>query len=167
MTMGAPRKMSLLPVFIARPERTAQLREELSELERASRADPGCLVYTVFRDADFPDRFVLVEEWTDEAALDAHNAQPHVRRFVESASELLAQPFVVTRLEPVTAPGSAPAGSQRRSCVDEAGAPIRVPGGASTRGVSDLDQDRRRVLRERTGDGGCAVPDTSDVETGR
>lgn len=94
--------LSLLPVFVARPERTAQLLEQLVELERASRADPGCLVYRVFRDADRPDRFVLVEEWSDQAALDAHNAQPHVRRFVASASELLVEPFVVTRLEPVT-----------------------------------------------------------------
>ena len=100
--MGARSTISLLPVFIARPDRNAQLLKELIELERASRADPGCLDYTVFRDADRPDRFVLVEEWSDQAALDEHNAQPHVGRFVASASELLVEPFVVTRLEPVT-----------------------------------------------------------------
>lgn len=98
---GPRRTRSLLPAFIARPERREQLIEQLVELERASRADPGCLVYRVFSDAERPDRFVLVEEWSDQEALDLHNAQPHVLRFAASSIELLAEPFAVTRLEPV------------------------------------------------------------------
>lgn len=98
---GTASTVSLLPVFIARPERAAELLERLVELERASRADPGCIVYRVFRDEDRADRFVLVEEWSDEEALAAHNAQLHVREFVAAVGDLLAEPFGVTRLEPV------------------------------------------------------------------
>ena len=93
--------VSLLPTFVAKPERRAELLEQLIALEHASRADAGCIAYRLFEDADRADRFVLVEEWSDQAALDAHNAQPHVGRFVAAAPELLVEPFVVTRLAPV------------------------------------------------------------------
>lgn len=93
--------LSLLPVFVAKPEHTAELLERLRALEEASRADPGCIAYRVFRDEDRADRFVLVEEWSDEDALAAHNAQPHVTEFVAAVRDLLVQPFGVTRLVPV------------------------------------------------------------------
>jgi quinol monooxygenase YgiN len=93
--------VSLLPVFVAKPERRAELLEQLITLEHASRADAGCIAYRVFEDTDRANRFMLVEEWTDQAALDAHNAQPHVARFLAAAPELLVEPFVVTRLAPV------------------------------------------------------------------
>jgi quinol monooxygenase YgiN len=44
---------------------------------------------------------VLIEEWSDAGALEAHNAQPHVARFVSESRDLLVEPFVVTRLAPV------------------------------------------------------------------
>jgi quinol monooxygenase YgiN len=94
--------LSLLPVFVAKPGHSAELLERLTALERASRADPGCIAYRVFRDEERAERFVLVEEWTDQAALDAHNAQPHVTRFVAAVDDLLVEPFSVTRLAPAT-----------------------------------------------------------------
>lgn len=94
--------LSLLPVFVGKPGRGAELLERLVALESASQADPGCIAYRVFRDVDRADRFVLVEEWTDRAALEAHNAQPHVTQFVEAVRDLLIEPFTVARLAPVT-----------------------------------------------------------------
>jgi quinol monooxygenase YgiN len=98
---GTP-TLSLLPVFVAKPEHSAELLERLVALEQASRADPGCIAYRVFRDEDRLDRFVLVEEWSDQEALEAHNAQPHVTRFVAAVGDLLVEPFEVTRLARVT-----------------------------------------------------------------
>lgn len=94
--------LSLLPVFVAKRERATDLLEQLVALEQASRAEPGCIAYRVFRDMDQADRFVLVEEWSDRAALEAHNMQPHVTRFVAAVGDLLLEPFVVGRLAPVT-----------------------------------------------------------------
>jgi quinol monooxygenase YgiN len=94
--------LSLLPVFVAKPEHSTELLEQLKVLQRASRADPGCIAYRVFRDMDQADRFVLVEEWSDHAALEAHNAQPHVVRFVAAVGDLLVEPFEVRRLAPVS-----------------------------------------------------------------
>lgn len=91
----------LMPVFVAKPDRVAELHRALLVLQTASRADEGCLDYTVFADLDDQTRFVLYEEWTSSAALATHNEQSHVLDFVASADELLAHPFQVARLRSI------------------------------------------------------------------
>jgi quinol monooxygenase YgiN len=41
---------------------------------RASRAEPGCLEYTMSADPLEPSRVVLFERWADQASLDTHMA---------------------------------------------------------------------------------------------
>ena len=57
-----------------------------SELANAYRArclgvmqEPGCEQYEVFQSVLDPDRFTLLERWTDQAALDAHAKRNQTR----------------------------------------------------------------------------------------
>ena len=43
----------------------------------ASRAEPGCLQFTVLRSAEDPDSFLLYERYVSREAVDAHRASPH------------------------------------------------------------------------------------------
>jgi quinol monooxygenase YgiN len=61
-----------------------------SQVIRLTRAEPGCLSYDLLRDADFPDRFVAYECWSDLAALQNHLATPHFAAVGESLAGLLA-----------------------------------------------------------------------------
>ena len=51
-------------------------REEVRELMRATQArvreQPGCLSYTFAETLDDPGRFVIVQQWRDQKALDGH-----------------------------------------------------------------------------------------------
>lgn len=49
----------------------------------ATVAEPGCRAFTVNRSQDDGDRFVLYEQYDDEAAFEAHRASPHFRRYIE------------------------------------------------------------------------------------
>lgn len=62
------------------------------EMCRASRSDEGCRGYRVYEDAEQPGRFVFVEEWQDEGALQAHFGQPHTGRFMAELPGLLGEP---------------------------------------------------------------------------
>ena len=45
---------------------------------RASRGDDGCTGYRVYEDLEQPGRYVFIEEWRDDEALQAHFAPaPH------------------------------------------------------------------------------------------
>ncbi|MBE2257733.1 MAG: antibiotic biosynthesis monooxygenase [Candidatus Accumulibacter sp.] len=69
----------------------------LRELCGPSRQEGGCLGYEVFHNQDDAREFVTVEQWTDQAAADAHLATPHVAEAVRLASALLAQPPLIHR----------------------------------------------------------------------
>lgn len=59
---------------------------------RRSRTEPGCLLHSVHRDVEDPNRLVFVEHWADRASLDAHFAVPASGGFVTALSELATAP---------------------------------------------------------------------------
>lgn len=95
-----------MPVFIAKEGHEATLREALGELESASRQDAGCLEYTVFSEDQRPGAFVLFEGWATREDLKSHNEKDHVREFVKGVESLLAAPFSVTPITPLTGASS-------------------------------------------------------------
>lgn len=48
----------------------------------ATRAEPGNVDYRFSTDLDEPGRLNVVEQWEDEAALDAHMASAHMAEFM-------------------------------------------------------------------------------------
>lgn len=49
-----------------------EIRELLAEQGRLSREEPGCERFEVYHSQSDPNTFLLVERWTDQAALDEH-----------------------------------------------------------------------------------------------
>lgn len=81
----------------ARAGSTAALGSVLLDLCAPSRDEAGCLSYELFHNQDDPLEFVTLEEWTDQAAADAHLQSPHVAAATALAGELLAQPPLIHR----------------------------------------------------------------------
>jgi quinol monooxygenase YgiN len=83
-------------VVVGRVQSDPQHREECvrvgQEVARASRAETGCLAYAVYEDTEDPNRFVFVEEWADQDALDAHFKTDHVAAFMSAIMPTLAAP---------------------------------------------------------------------------
>ncbi len=67
---------------------TGQVRFAAGEIERltpafrmniaATRAEPGCARYAYAVDVDDPNLLHVVEEWSDEEAVNAHMNTPHM-----------------------------------------------------------------------------------------
>jgi quinol monooxygenase YgiN len=99
---GSPETTTVrfIPVFQAKPGSEDELARLLTDLQEASRRDAGCLEYAFFTDEESRDTFVLYEEWTNSAALAAHNELQHVKDFFAAAEPFLAEELKVFR--PVT-----------------------------------------------------------------
>jgi quinol monooxygenase YgiN len=54
----------------------------LEELARASRAEPGCVLYQPCRDREDPRRFLIFEVYEGDDALRAHTESEHFQRLV-------------------------------------------------------------------------------------
>jgi quinol monooxygenase YgiN len=85
----------------AQSGREAKLREVLQDLVRPSRGEADCVSYELFENEDNPTEFVTVEQWANQAAVDAHMATPHVAAAIARAGELLAQAPLIHRFRQV------------------------------------------------------------------
>ncbi|SEK76151.1 putative quinol monooxygenase [Streptacidiphilus jiangxiensis] len=86
------KRVSVVAVLKAKPGREQEMRAQARSMQEASSAEPGCLSYRNYVDPDDPRSWVVVEEWEDRAALDAHLASPHLARSLELSATLLAEP---------------------------------------------------------------------------
>ena len=70
-------------------------------VEKTNALDAGCIAYELYRDANDPLRFVMMEQWEDQASLDAHMKASHFLEIVPKLGPLSSQPTEITILEKV------------------------------------------------------------------
>ena len=63
--------------FIAKEGSEAKMKELLIAMVAPSKIENGCIFYDIFVYADNPRKFMAVESWRDEAALDGHKSTEH------------------------------------------------------------------------------------------
>ncbi|KAA2214282.1 putative quinol monooxygenase [Teichococcus oryzae] len=90
--------LHVIAEFTARPGQEEALRQALEEVLAPTRAEDGCHEYTLLGDAARPGHLILRETWRDDAALDAHFGQPHMKRLIARFDALLAAPPAIHRL---------------------------------------------------------------------
>jgi quinol monooxygenase YgiN len=76
--------------------RRQELRGVLAGAERGAAGQPGCVRYSFAATVADPDHFVLLSQWRDQAALDAHYASTDFAEFQLSLQGLLARPSEMT-----------------------------------------------------------------------
>jgi quinol monooxygenase YgiN len=83
-------------VVTGRVQVAAEHRERFvavaTEMCRHSRGEEGCGGYRVYADLEQPDRFIFVEEWADDDALQRHFGQAHTGAFMKDLGGLLGEP---------------------------------------------------------------------------
>jgi quinol monooxygenase YgiN len=63
------------------PERIAEARPAMTKVIEASRAEPGCRVYSYAEDVEQPGLFRVYEEWDSREAIEAHFTTAHMREW--------------------------------------------------------------------------------------
>lgn len=92
-------KLHVVACMKARSDKVEELRELLESLVEPTHAEPGCVQYFLTQNRQDPAEFVFVEEWRDEAALEAHLDSPHLRGAKDRLGPLLAGDLVIRRLD--------------------------------------------------------------------
>jgi quinol monooxygenase YgiN len=63
--------------FIAKEGAEEKMKELLSAMVLPSKAETGCIFYDIFQYENNRRKFMAVETWENEAALDGHKASEH------------------------------------------------------------------------------------------
>lgn len=77
-------------------------QEQIAAFERLApivRAEAGCLQYDLHQVSGEVDRFVLIERWSSQAALAAHDVTPHMIEADAASPAFRAGPAEVIRLD--------------------------------------------------------------------
>lgn len=81
----------------AQPERAAELAAVLTELARASRSEPGNLLFDVHRQLSDRNQMIVIERWDGVTSVDAHMTSAHVGEALAKLGPLLAAPPQIVR----------------------------------------------------------------------
>jgi quinol monooxygenase YgiN len=68
-------------LLTVRPGTEAEVASMFKPLAEASRKEPGCLMYIAHQHQEDPTRFLVYEQYKDEAALDAHRNSAHFQKY--------------------------------------------------------------------------------------
>ncbi|CAM4370865.1 quinol monooxygenase YgiN [Paenibacillus endophyticus] len=82
---------------VAAEEREMFLAKSTTLLS-ATRAEEGNISYQLFENVSKPGKFVMLEEWQDEQAIDLHNQTEHFTEFFAYARQVLVEPVKINRL---------------------------------------------------------------------
>ena len=80
--------LTVMAIFHARPGKEAELRAVLTGLLAPTRAEAGCLNYDLHGAPGDSGLFLFHENWTNQAALDAHLQSPHINALLPRVNEL-------------------------------------------------------------------------------
>jgi quinol monooxygenase YgiN len=70
--------------FIAKKNDIAKLKELLSAMVKPSKEEDGCLFYEIVQYENKPEKFMAIETWQDEKALDGHKISEHYKIYKSS-----------------------------------------------------------------------------------
>lgn len=84
------RKIRVIARLTSKPEKTGETQDALSALIDPTRAEKGCIFYELMQNNADPTDFTFIEEWENDADLDAHLQTDHLRLLQSKAKDLLA-----------------------------------------------------------------------------
>jgi len=84
-----------------KPESQDQALTALTTAIQATHGEDGCIAYALHRDTQDPTRFVIVEKWATQEALEQHGETPHLKALFGALGPLLAGPPTITYTAPL------------------------------------------------------------------
>ncbi|CAH1215389.1 putative quinol monooxygenase [Paenibacillus sp. JJ-223] len=78
-----------------KPDQEQAFLAAAKELVAATRQEEGNISYTLVKHTEQEHQYIMVEQWKDEAATQAHNASAHFQGFVQQAAAFMAAPMNV------------------------------------------------------------------------
>jgi quinol monooxygenase YgiN len=83
--------MIVAKVFV-KPEKIKEFTEAAKEMIEKSNMESGCRFYQLYQDPYVNTKFVFVEQYDNQAAVDAHFASDYFKGFGPKVTDLVSEP---------------------------------------------------------------------------
>ncbi len=84
-------KFQMLVFFEIKPGNGDAFRAAFTEPLKQTQSEAGNIVYRLTQDTISPEKFIVIEQWKNLDALDAHLKQPYLTTLLNDLEEILAQ----------------------------------------------------------------------------
>ena len=84
--------MMIIAKLSVKPEKVKAFTEAAREIIEKSKKEPGCKSYQLYQDPYDNSKFVFVEEYKNQAAVDAHFAADYFKAFGPKISDFVQGP---------------------------------------------------------------------------
>lgn len=85
----------IIAKLAVKPERVKEFMAAAKEMIQSSNAEPGCELYQLLQDPYDPGRFIFLERYVNQAAVDTHFASSYFKAFGPTIKDLLISPAEV------------------------------------------------------------------------
>ena len=85
-------KMMIVAKLSVKPEKIKDFTAAAKEIIEKSNKEPGCLSYQLYQNPYDASKFVFVEEYKNQAAVDSHFATEHFKAFGPKIGDLVTGP---------------------------------------------------------------------------
>ena len=76
--------LTIVATVTVKPEYKDEVLKAIKMVVDATRKESGNIFYDVFEDVNNPLKFVFIETWKSQAAIDSHNEAPHFNDFIKA-----------------------------------------------------------------------------------
>jgi quinol monooxygenase YgiN len=84
--------MMIVAKISVKPEKVKAFIEAAKEIIEKSNKEPGCKSYQLYQDPYNSTKFVFVEEYRNQAAIDAHFASDYFKAFGPKIADMVQEP---------------------------------------------------------------------------
>ncbi len=93
-------QLTITASILAKPEKTALVKQSLRNLIRPTLLEEGCLNYDLHQDNENPNRFFFYENWATRDLWLNHNASAHIVAY-KKATEGAVIKVIIHEMTPV------------------------------------------------------------------
>lgn len=95
-SISSPDAVHVVAILQAKPGKADALRRELEVAVALVRKEEGCIAYDLHLDRNDVQRFIMIEAWEDQRALDAHGKGAAFQALAAQFNDLLDGPLGLT-----------------------------------------------------------------------
>jgi quinol monooxygenase YgiN len=93
--------VALVVTWMAKAGHEKEVAAVFGKLTEESRKEPGCVMYVVHRHKTDSRKFLVYEQYKDDAALEAHRTAPHFLQYVRKELPKLGERVEGNLYEPL------------------------------------------------------------------
>lgn len=82
-------ELKIVAIMTVKPEAIKDILPVFQAVVQGSQEEDGCIFYNLHQDINDSTKFIMLEEWKSQAAIDYHNSTDHFKTFKEASKDMI------------------------------------------------------------------------------